>query len=229
MHIKAVYDKIRDIKCTQCTYASSRKESLVLHVRTVHNKENDHKCDLCGYASSDKRCLVAHKQDKQENANIKPFKCDKCSYASGLKNYLSSHIKSVHERDNAKILKCDASTCYSSFSSFFSAKILEKEKRSKQIEVLRDYFQKVPMSSYRVCVYMLMECTTLGNVVLQLIFLDWYLNNAVSQYGIYTLRWFIKDPTSRNDPLLLIFPRLTDCEVKIYGPGMVIFSYHNFQ
>ena len=109
----------------------------------------------------------------------------------------------------------------------FAAKILDNEKRSKQSEVLKEYFNQVPMNSLKFCLYMGIECITLIILIVQLVFLDWYLHHAVTTYGLFTMKWFWEDPSSRTDPLIVLFPRFTDCDLKMYGPGMVTFSYYN--
>ena len=102
---------------------------------------------------------------------------------------------------------------------YFSAKIVDKEKRAQHSAVIVDYFQKVPMNCAKYCIYMLLETMTLVISILQMVFLDWFLHHAVSTHGLFTVRWFFQDQLTRKDPLLLVFPRLMSCEMKVYGPG----------
>ena len=55
---------------------------------------------------------------------------------------------------------------------------------------------------------------TLANVVFQLWFLNYFLHNAPNANGIYTLSWFFEEPSLRKDPLITIFPRLSNCNLQ---------------
>ena len=82
------------------------------------------------------------------------------------------------------------------------------------------------MNSMRFCVYMVIESLTLANLALQLIFLNYYLHDTVSTQGIYTIRWFFEEPSLRTDPLITLFPRLSNCDVSIMGPGTGVSQFN---
>ena len=133
--------------------------------------------------------------------------------------YDSLNSNTCHNLCILRILfPCCNSSCFS-HTLKLSAKILEKEKRTKQVIIIKDFFQQVQLSSTRFCLYILLETMCLINLALQLWFLDWWLHNAVRNQGIYTLRWFFEEPELRTDPLIALFPRLSNCDMTILGPG----------
>ena len=94
--MKTKHYKIKDLKCTECTFATSRIQNLNLHVRSVHEKKRPHKCQLCDYAASQKGSLRLHVA-RYHSEKKREFKvqCGICgdSFAMG---WIQSHVEAEH-------------------------------------------------------------------------------------------------------------------------------------
>jgi hypothetical protein len=60
--IKAVHDKIKDMKCSQCEYVTYHSAALSRHIKGVHDKIKDKKCSQCEYVTSYTELLARHRK-----------------------------------------------------------------------------------------------------------------------------------------------------------------------
>ncbi len=79
----------KPFKCTECKYASARKDALKIHIRR-HTGERPFKCSHCGKGFARKDILTKH---IRIHTGERPFKCNHCNYASVTKDALTIHIR----------------------------------------------------------------------------------------------------------------------------------------
>ena len=125
-HVKAVHDKTKDIKCNKCDFVCYSNGGLKLHTKAVHDKTKDIKCDFCNYVCSRNGIMKAH--IKRKHDKIKDYKCDKCEYACPAKRDLQLHTASIHERP---IMDKHMSLGEYAISNYFITNniVFEKEKK----------------------------------------------------------------------------------------------------
>jgi len=73
-------------------------------------------------------------------------------------------------------------------------------------------------------VYIAAEVLNLLNIILQLVLLDVFLGHEFTTYGLKVLE-FIDEDSGRTDPMDLIFPKVTKCTFRKYGPTGNIVNY----
>jgi len=73
-------------------------------------------------------------------------------------------------------------------------------------------------------VYIFCEFLNLVNVIAQMFFMDRFLGYEFSTYGTQVLE-FIDQDTNRTDPMDAIFPKVTKCTFRKYGPTGSIVNY----
>lgn len=63
------------------------------------------------------------------------------------------------------------------------------------------------------------SCQQVGNIF----FVDKFLGHTFLTYGIRVIEFSNTDPGDRIDPMIAIFPRMTKCLFRAYGPsGMLV-------
>lgn len=63
------------------------------------------------------------------------------------------------------------------------------------------------------------SCQQVGNIF----FVDKFLGHTFLNYGIKVIEFSNTDPGNRTDPMIAIFPRMTKCLFRTYGPsGMLV-------
>ncbi|KAI1695244.1 c2H2-type zinc-finger domain-containing protein [Ditylenchus destructor] len=82
-------------KCDQCSYASAKKDNVVLHMRT-HTGEKPFKCDRCSFACAHKSHLNSH---VRTHTGEKPYKCSECAFAGSSSSHLCQHIRRHHSKE----------------------------------------------------------------------------------------------------------------------------------
>ena len=63
------------------------------------------------------------------------------------------------------------------------------------------------------------ELLTFLNIIFNMYFMDVFLGREFSQYGLKVLSFVEDDPQNRIDPMSRVFPRMTKCVYKNYGPS----------
>ncbi|KAK7024365.1 hypothetical protein SK128_005339, partial [Halocaridina rubra] len=82
-------------QCAYCSYATTRKDNLVVHVRT-HTGERPYSCSLCQARFSQKGTLTNH---MNTHSDATPFVCSVCSQAFSTNRKLHYH-KLKHLKNN---------------------------------------------------------------------------------------------------------------------------------
>ncbi|XP_040564164.1 innexin inx2 [Lepeophtheirus salmonis] len=101
--------------------------------------------------------------------------------------------------------------------------LLEEEKRSDQISLIVKYFttHRGTHTLYALR-YFFCEVLNFVNVILQIYFIDYFLNYEFTNYGTRVLEYSEMDSSERDDPMALVFPKVTKCTFNKYGPSGTI-------
>jgi len=75
--------------------------------------------------------------------------------------------------------------------------------------------------------YFICEVLNFFNVIIQMIFVNYFLGGEFSKYGIDVLKFVDRDPEQREDPMAKIFPKLTKCTFRRFGPSGDIMRFDN--
>lgn len=67
--------------------------------------------------------------------------------------------------------------------------------------------------------YFFCEILNFVNVVGNIFFVDKFLGNTFLNYGTKVIEFSNRDPENRTDPMIAIFPRMTKCVFRMYGPS----------
>ncbi|XP_065580102.1 innexin inx2-like [Artemia franciscana] len=70
--------------------------------------------------------------------------------------------------------------------------------------------------------YIICESLYFVNIVLQIVVNEWFLGGGFVTLGFRALSFLNMDPEVRTDPLYIIFPRMTKCTFKRFGPSGTI-------
>jgi len=94
-------NRARDLKCTQCDYATDRKISFQSHLNSHKRKlaeiaaiRNPHKCSQCTAVKDSQKSLKKHMLSVHPKVL---FECDICGKQMKSKSQIMRHIKSVHK------------------------------------------------------------------------------------------------------------------------------------
>ena len=64
-----------------------------------------------------------------------------------------------------------------------------------------------------------MEVFNFVNVICQIYFIDFFLDNEFATYGTDVLKYTGEEPEDRPDPMARVFPKVTKCTFHKYGPS----------
>lgn len=101
--------------------------------------------------------------------------------------------------------------------------VIDKSKRKDKIEFIVKYLRE-----YRGChslyslKFFFCEVMNFVNVVGQLFFMDRFLGNTFTTYGLDVLGYTETDERDRPDPMAVVFPKVTKCTFRLYGPSGTI-------
>lgn len=89
-----------------------------------------------------------------------------------------------------------------------------------RIDKLVDYFVRNlhHQNSYAIQ-FMICEALNFGNVVAQIYLVDYFLDGEFSTYGLEVLTFTEMQSEERYDPMNRIFPKITKCLFRKYGPS----------
>lgn len=75
--------------------------------------------------------------------------------------------------------------------------------------------------------YSLCEILNLVNVVLQLVFINWFVGGEFWQYGAAVLYYLQLDQWDRVDPMVKTFPKMTKCTFHRFGSSGDVMKFDN--
>jgi hypothetical protein len=103
----------------------------------------------------------------------------------------------------------------------------DEEKKSKE-DVLVNYFMtnlgRHGSYAFR---YFICEVFNFIHVILQMAFVNYFLGGEFSRYGLDVLKFVDSDPENREDPMAKIFPKLTKCTFRRFGPSGDVMKFDN--
>ncbi|QQP49391.1 Innexin [Caligus rogercresseyi] len=101
--------------------------------------------------------------------------------------------------------------------------LLDEEKKADQISLIVKYFSlhRGTHTLYALR-YFLCEVLNFANSILQIYFIDYFLNYEFTSYGTRVLEYSEMDASERDDPMALVFPKVTKCTFHKYGPSGTI-------
>jgi hypothetical protein len=107
------------------------------------------------------------------------------------------------------------------------------ERRGQHNAYAFRYFICEVLNFFNVIIQMVFNLIDLGslqyafNVSSSKIFINWFLGGEFSKYGINVLNYIDKDPNGSEDPMARVFPKLTKCTFRQYGPSGDIKRFDN--
>ncbi|TRY68309.1 hypothetical protein TCAL_03015 [Tigriopus californicus] len=101
--------------------------------------------------------------------------------------------------------------------------IIDRKDRCEKERILAQYFVDSMHSHNFWAIKMLfVEFLNLVNVILNIFFVDVFLQGEFSTYGYQVIKFLEADPENRIDPMATVFPRVTKCSFYKYGPSGTI-------
>ena len=101
--------------------------------------------------------------------------------------------------------------------------ILDKPTRSDKARTLAKYFVMYRnMHNFWTIKLIFVDFLYLLNIIFNIYFIDIFLNGEFRIYGLDALNYLSHQPEDRIDPLAAVFPTLTKCTFRSYGPSGTI-------
>jgi len=110
IHIKYNHQNLKEYICEVCGNKYAQQSNLKSHMKNHDpNRQRNLKCTQCDFATDYKQSLEKHlNSHKRKNAKIKilenPHKCPQCSSGFKSKRALDQHVSRVHPK---VLLECD--------------------------------------------------------------------------------------------------------------------------
>ena len=96
-HVKSVHDKIKDLRCDQCSFATAAKLNLKYHVEHIHREGAAFACGECDFTASHVKLLRRHERDEHGIPDADGnYNCNECDYKCPTRLRLARHRKGVH-------------------------------------------------------------------------------------------------------------------------------------
>ena len=98
--------------------------------------------------------------------------------------------------------------------------IVKSEKKNADKDSLVQYLikNKGKYNSYAFR-YFLCELLNLLNIIVQMVFVNTFLGGEFSSYGLDVVKFLDDDPSVRVDPMAKVFPKMTKCTFRKFGPS----------
>lgn len=98
--------------------------------------------------------------------------------------------------------------------------IVAEDTKTDRKKLLVDYFV-MNLHTQNFYAYRLIICEVLNliNVIGQMLFIDFFLDGEFSTYGREVVRFTEMEPEDRVDPMSRVFPKVTKCTFRKYGPS----------
>ena len=101
--------------------------------------------------------------------------------------------------------------------------IVKTEDRNDKQKTLANYFaDSINTHNTWAVKLQLVEVLNLANAVFNIYFIDLFLGHEFSTYGVDVVNFVEADPEARVDPMAMVFPRMTKCTFRKYGPSGTI-------
>ena len=98
--------------------------------------------------------------------------------------------------------------------------VLDNEERHSKEEELATYIQQTKGTHNEWCLKILLaQILYLVNVIGQIFFTDCFLGYEFSTYGVHAASFLEEKAENRIDPMSKVFPRVTKCTFKKFGPS----------
>jgi hypothetical protein len=106
--------------------------------------------------------------------------------------------------------------------------ILKADEKKTNEDTLVDYLKRTrgKHNAYAFR-YFICEVLNFVNVIIQMIFVNYFLGGEFSKYGMDVLKFVNRDPEDREDPMAKIFPKLTKCTFRQFGPSGDVMRFDN--
>lgn len=104
--------------------------------------------------------------------------------------------------------------------------ILAEDCKQDRKKLLIDYFiNNLHTQNFYAFRFFICEALNFVNVVLQIYFMDYFLDGEFSTYGSEVLNFTNMDQENRSDPMARVFPKLTKCTFRKYGASGTIQNF----
>lgn len=98
--------------------------------------------------------------------------------------------------------------------------VVTEECKSDRKKLLVDYFAtNLHTQNFYAIRFFICEFLNFINVIVQIYFVDFFLDGEFSTYGSDVLRFTELEPEEREDPMSRVFPKVTKCTFHKYGPS----------
>lgn len=94
-----------------------------------------------------------------------------------------------------------------------------KDRKERQSAVANYLFENLHHHNIYLFRFILCELLNLMNIIAQIFFIDYFLDGEFKTYGIQVLQFTQMQPEVRIDPMARIFPKVTKCSFRKYGPS----------
>lgn len=91
-----------------------------------------------------------------------------------------------------------------------------RERKSAVINYLYENLHHHNVYLYR---FVFCEALNLMNIIAQILFIDYFLDGEFKTYGLQVWKFIQMQPEVRIDPMARIFPKVTKCSFRKYGPS----------
>ncbi|CAG2160326.1 unnamed protein product [Oppiella nova] len=103
----------------------------------------------------------------------------------------------------------------------------EEEKTGKRDSLVTQLVDSRGKNNAYAFRYFICEVVNFFNVIIQMVFINWFLGGEFSKYGINVFNYIDRDPNVSEDPMSRVFPKLTKCTFRQYGPSGDIKRFDN--
>ena len=104
LHVSAQHSNMKQFKCTQCSYSTTKKIEFIAHKAEHGNVSSDqnkvavepteYRCGECDYTTYSKLDYDEHKRGHDNE--VMPYQCNICSFASDSELAMVRHMSSAH-------------------------------------------------------------------------------------------------------------------------------------
>lgn len=98
--------------------------------------------------------------------------------------------------------------------------VLDTEyRRERKTAVINYLYENLHHHNVYLFRFIFCELLNLMNIIAQILFIDYFLDGEFKTYGLQVLKFVQMQPEIRIDPMARIFPKVTKCSFRKYGPS----------